>query len=251
MQVDLVSPAYSEEGNLRRMVDKVMEVAADHEEWDYRLIFIVNDNDLDNTPQIADELAEEHDEIETVHRSSNPGIGNALRDGLKKVKGDVFIPITSDLADDPADIPKMLEKIEEGYDVVYGSRFLEESSIEGYPDIKMYYNRFFNNVTRLMFGIRSKDISNGFTAYRTEFLGEVGVENLESQSFDFTVELPLRARVRGFEETEVPVTWRCRDVGESKFDPKKEGPLYGKRLLHMFVLDKKHRAKKTLKRLTD
>ncbi|WP_275576253.1 glycosyltransferase [Halogeometricum borinquense] len=81
-----------------------------------------------------------------------------------------------DLSDDPADVPKLIEAIESGYDVAYGSRFVDHGSVDGYPPLKLFYNRSFNNLIRLLFGIRARDITNAFTAYRREIIVEIDVE---------------------------------------------------------------------------
>jgi uncharacterized protein (TIRG00374 family) len=150
--------------------------------------------------------------------------------------GDALIPFMGDLSDDPADIPKLVGALEEGYDVAYGSRFTSGGQVDGYPPLKLFYNRSFNNLIRLAFGIRARDVTNAFTAYRREVIEEIGVENLESESFDLTAELPLRAHIHGFSSTEVPVSWRSRDAGVSKLNATRKGPLYLKRLAQMFVL---------------
>lgn len=236
MQVSVVVPAHNEEGNLRRLVERVLTTLEDAKfEHELELV-LVDDNSTDSTGRICDELAGEFTAVTVVHRSGDGGFGNAIKSGLSAASGDVLIPFMGDLSDDPADIPKLVAAIEGGYDVAYGSRFTDGGQVEGYPKLKLFYNRAFNNLIRLLFGIRAKDITNAFTAYRREVIEEIGVENLDSESFDLTAELPLRAHVRGFKSTEVPVSWRSRDAGVSKLNATQKGPLYVKRLLHMFFV---------------
>jgi len=138
-----------------------------------------------------------------------------------------------DLSDDPEDIPKLVRKIEEGYDVVYGSRFIKGGFTEGYPRLKLIANRLFNNVVRLLFGIKHKDITNAFKAYRKEVLEEIG--NLEAEGFDLTIEIPLKAHILGFRSTEVPVNWYGRRKGEAKLKLSRNALVYGKRLLKLSI----------------
>lgn len=235
MDVSVVVPAHNEEGTLHRLVDRVRGDLADAN-FDHDLeLVLVDDNSTDETSAICDELAAANDDITVLHRTSDPGFGNAIKAGLAAASGDVLIPFMGDLSDDPTDIPKLVAAIEEGYDVAYGSRFTPGGSVDGYPPLKLFYNRAFNNLIRLLFGIRAKDITNAFTAYRREVIEEIGIENLDSESFDLTAELPLHAHIRGFRSTEVPVSWRSREAGVSKLNATKKGPQYVKRLAHMFV----------------
>jgi hypothetical protein len=237
MVVELIIPAYNEEGNLRSTVERIAETLDDPSlGWDYAVKLVVSDGSTDDTPAIADELAARYGPVSTLHRTTNPGFGNAIKDGLAASRADVMIPFMADLSDDPADVIGMVEAIQAGYDVVYGSRFVEGGSVEGYPPIKLLYNRAFNNVVRLAFGIRAKDVTNAFTAYRREVIEEIDPTTLRAESFDITAELPLQAHILGFSSTEVPVSWRGREVGVSKLDATRKGPTYARRLAEMFVV---------------
>ena len=252
MNISIVIPAHNEEGNLEALLHKLIPVLEQYKETfmthgdthehennkvfsyqtdDYEII-LVNDNSTDNTPSIIDNFANNNSHIKTVHRTDTPGFGNAVKTGFKHATGDIIIPVMGDLSDDPGDIPKLIEKIEEGYDVVYGSRFIDGGSIDGYPTAKMFANRAFNNVVRLLFGIRHKDVTNAFKAYRREVLDKIG--NIEASGFDLTVEIPMKAHILGFKSAEVPVAWHGREKGEANLKLSENGFVYGKRLLKMF-----------------
>lgn len=234
MKISCVVPAHNEEGNLEKLVEKLISVLESHNiTKDYEII-LVNDNSADNTPFIIDALANENPRIKPIHRASIPGFGNAIKEGFKHAKGDIIIPVMGDLSDDPKDIPKLVKKIEEGYDIAYGSRFIKDGSIEDYPTAKMFANRIFNNAVRFLFGISRKDVTNAFKAYKREVLDEIGIENMEAEGFDLTVELPLKAHILGFKSAEVPVTWHGREKGEAKLKLSENGFVYGKRLLKLF-----------------
>lgn len=236
MEVSLVVPAHNEEGNLRRLVERITTVLSPPNFEHLLEIVLVDDNSTDSTPRLVDELAAEFPCVTAVHRYENGGFGNAIKAGLKAASGEVLIPFMGDLSDDPADVPKMIAAIEDGYDVAYGSRFTDGGSVDGYSPLKLLYNRSFNNLIRLSFGIRARDVTNAFTAYRHEVIEEIDVDSLDSESFDLTAELPLRAHILGFRSTEVPVSWRSRDEGVSKLNATRKGPLYLKRLTQMFVV---------------
>lgn len=235
MLVSVVVPLHDEEGNAERVVERLLDLA-ETGSLDHQLeIVLVDDNSTDRTPTICDELADRHDGVRVVHRTDSPGFGNAVKAGLAVASGDVLVPFMGDLSDDPEDVPRLVAAIESGYHVAFGSRFVEGGSISGYPPLKLLYNRSYNNLIRLLFGIRAKDVTNAFTAYRREVIEEIGIDSLASESFDLTAELPLRAHIRGFKSTEVPVSWRSRDAGVSKLDATQKGPVYLRRLLGLFV----------------
>jgi uncharacterized protein (TIRG00374 family) len=236
MKVSIVIPAHNEEGNLEALILELVPVLEGQEETrDYEIV-IVNDNSSDATPAIIEKFASDNSRIKSVHRHSNPGFGNAVREGFRNATGDIVIPVMGDLSDDPQDITKLVRKIEEGYDVAYGSRFIEGGGTDGYPQVKMIANRTFNNCVRLLFGIKHKDITNAFKAYRKEVLESIGIDNLEANGFDLTVEIPLKAHIMGFTSAEVPVTWHGRKRGEAKLKLSENATKYGKRLLNLFFI---------------
>lgn len=233
MDVSLVVPAHDEAANLERLVERV-RTALEGVEFTTEIV-LVDDNSADDTPAVCDHLAERYPNVVVVHRSERPGFGNAMKAGLTAASGNVLIPFMGDLSDDPADIPKLVAAIEDGYDVAYGSRFVAGGHIEGYPPMKRLYNRAYNNLIRLLFGLGAADVTNAFKAYRREVVEEIGVDELDSESFDLTAELPLRAHILGFSSTEVPVSWTSREAGVSKLDATRKGPAYLRRLLALFV----------------
>lgn len=236
MHVELVVPTYNEAGNLRRTVERtVSTLRSERDGWTFGVLLVVSDGSTDGTQSIAAELDETYPEVSRLVRTDDYGFGNAIKDGLAHADGDVLIPFMADLSDDPADVPQMVAKIRDGYDVVYGSRFVEGGSVDGYPPLKLLYNRGFNNAIRLLFGLRERDVTNAFTAYRATVVDEIGVDSLRSESFDLTAELPLRATVEGFRTTEVPVSWQSREAGVSNLDATRKGPVYVRRVLEQFV----------------
>jgi uncharacterized protein (TIRG00374 family) len=235
-KISIVVPAHNEEENLPNLLDELLPVLDRHEETrDYELV-IVNDNSTDRTPEIIEKLASLNPRIKPVHSHSTPGFGNAIKEGFRNATGDIIIPVMGDLSDDPKDIVKLVRKIEEGYDIAYGSRFVEGGGTDGYPPVKMIANRTFNNSVRLLFGIKHKDITNAFKAYRKEVLDSIGIDKLEANGFDLTVEIPLKAHIMGFRSAEVPVTWYGRKRGVAKLKLSENGTKYGKRLMKLFII---------------
>jgi uncharacterized protein (TIRG00374 family) len=234
-KVSIVVPAHDEEENIFPLLDELLPVLEQYPETqDFELVF-VNDNSTDRTPEIIDRLAVKDPRIKAVHKSGSPGFGNAVKEGFRNASGDIIIPFMGDLSNDSHDIPKLVKKIDEGYDIAYGSRFVKGGEKEGYPMTKLVANRVFNTMVRLLFGIRHKDVTNAFKAYRKEVLDGIGIDNLEAKDFDITVEIPLKAHIMGFRSIEVPVKWHGRR-GSEKLKLSENGTKYGKRLLNLFFI---------------
>ncbi|WP_224447186.1 glycosyltransferase family 2 protein [Haloprofundus salilacus] len=235
MDVSIITPAYSEEENVRKLVSEiVVAFEEDDATREFEIVLVVNDEDPSDTPAIADALADELPAVTPVHRQGNGGFGNAIKTGLAAAEGDILVPIMSDFSDDPRHALRLVEAVESGNDIAYGSRFAPGGSVEGYPPLKLVLNRLTNNTAKVAFGIDSEDVTNIFTAYRAEVIDDVGVENLESESFDITIELPIRAHMNARTYTEVPVSFRGRDEGESSFRILREGPLFAERFARLF-----------------
>ena len=235
-KLSVVVPAHNEEENLPYLFEKLIPALEQYPETSNFELVVVNDNSKDRTGEVIENYSKIDSRIKPVHRTSAPGFGNAIRTGFENASGDIIIPVMADLSDDPHDIPKLVRKINEGYDIAYGSRFCKGGATEGYPKTKMLANRAFNNSVRLTFGIRHKDVTNAFKAYRREVLDAIGIKNIEANGFDLTVEIPLKAHILGFKSAEVPVTWHGRERGEAKLKLSQNGHRYGSRLLKMFFV---------------
>lgn len=235
-RVSVVVPAHNEEENLPLVLESLVPALAGAPATaDYEIV-VVNDNSRDRTGAIAESFAQANPRIRVVHRTETPGFGNAVKAGLKAARGEAIAPFMGDLSDDPHDLPRMRAKLDEGYDLVYGSRFIPGGGTLGYPRGKRVANRAFNNAVRLLFGVKYHDVSNAFKMYRREVLDAINLDTVESQHFDLTIELPLKAHILGFRAVELPVQWSGRDKGEAKFRLGRMGHRYGRRLLKLFFL---------------
>jgi dolichol-phosphate mannosyltransferase len=143
------------------------------------------------------------------------GFGLAIRKGLEVISGDYVVIFMGDGSDDIGDVVKYYQKLSEGYDCVFGSRFIQGSKVYGYPSVKLLLNRLGNKFIQFLFLINYNDVSNAFKGYRTEVIR--AVEPLVSQYFNITVEIPLKAIVRGFSFAVVPINWNGRGSGVSKY----------------------------------
>jgi len=187
-------------------------------------ILIVNDNSSDSTAELCQELAQKFEAVRYLNNSPPNGFGFAVRLGLRDFQGDAVAIVMADGSDDPEDLVAAYFKLEEGFDCVFGSRFVQGSKVVDYPIHKFVLNRLANWFIKMMFGIRYNDVTNAFKLYRREVIE--GVQPILSHHFNLTVELPLKAITRGFSYTVIPIRWYNRTVGLSKLKIKEMGSRY-------------------------
>lgn len=231
MFVSVVIPTHNEEDNIGQVVGGIRGVL-ERENIGYEII-IVEDNSSDATPAIINSLAQSYPSVKVVRRLPPRGFGRAVRDGLMNVRGDVAAIMMGDFSDDPEDLVRCLRKIEEGYDCVFGSRFIKGSKVKDYPPLKLFVNRMANIFIKLLFSVRANDITNAFKVYRMDVIR--AIQPIQAAYFNITVELPLKAVVRGFSFVQIPISWYGRKSGVSKLGIKEMGRKYLFTVLYIWL----------------
>lgn len=231
MKLSLVIPAHNEEGNLRKTIQPLCRLLA--AENIPAEVLVVNDHSSDGTEQILDELSLEFPEVRWISNLKPAGFGHAVRTGLEQFTGDAVCVVMADASDDPQDVVKYYRKLEEGYECVFGSRFTRQSRVENYPVHKLFLNRLANRFIKFLFGLPFNDVTNAFKCYRREVIA--GVQPILSSHFNLTVELPLKAIVRGYSYAVVPTNWYGRAVGISKLKIKEMSGRYLFIVLYVFL----------------
>ncbi|MBT3603711.1 MAG: glycosyltransferase family 2 protein [Candidatus Latescibacteria bacterium] len=196
-------------------------------------IIVVNDNSTDNTFSVLKAIAQTNTHIQIVNRIPPNGFGLTIREGLDHITGDIVTIVMGDGSDDPQDVVASYHAIQQGYDCVFGSRFLKGSQVTDYPLHKLLLNRLANLFIRILFGLRHNDITNAFKTYRTHVIA--GCQPLLAHHFNMTVELPLKAIVRGYTYTTLPIHWRNRQTGISKLKIREMGSRYLFIILYIFL----------------
>lgn len=231
MKLSVVVPAHNEEENIVQTISDIVD-ELNKEKIDYEII-AVDDNSTDSTAKVVSDLFIKNPNIRLIRRNPPNGFGRAIREGLMHVQGDAVATVMGDLSDDPKDIVRCFRKIEEGYDCVFGSRFMKGSKVKDYPIIKLLINRLANNFIRTLFFIRPNDITNAFKLYRTEVIK--AIQPLQALYFNITVEIPLKAIVRGFSYVQIPINWYGRQSGVSKLGIRQMGRKYLFTVLYIWL----------------
>jgi dolichol-phosphate mannosyltransferase len=220
--LSVVIPAHNEQGTIARTVAGITAVL-DREQIEHDLI-IVDDASSDGTAAEVARLAEEDARVRYVLSPYPNGFGFAVRAGLDAFTGDAVAIVMADASDDPEDLAAYHRVLVAGYDCAFGSRFMAGGRVVDYPRLKLLINRIVNLGIRLLFAHGYNDTTNAFKAYRREVVE--AAQPLLSNHFNLTVELPLKAVVRGFSYAIVPISWHNRKSGESKLKLQEMGSRY-------------------------
>ncbi len=222
LKLSVVIPAYNEAQNIRATLTELQRTLRE-QEIPYEII-VVNDCSSDETPDVIRGFMEEDPCIRTVDRTPPGGFGRALRTGLEEVAGDVVAIYMADQSDDPQDLLACYRKIEEGYDCVFGSRFMRGSAVTNYPPLKLVVNRIVNRCIQWMFWCEFNDLTNAFKVYRTEVVRECGP--YRASHFNITIEMSLSALVRRYNIVQIPIAWHGRTWGSSNLRMHEMGRRY-------------------------
>lgn len=231
MRLSVVIPARNEEahvpGTIQQLAAVLSREGIDHE------VIVVDDHSTDRTGECVRKLHHRDSRIRLVANENPPGFGYAVRAGLAAYTGDAVAIVMADGSDDPEDLVGYYRKLVEGYDCVFGSRFIRGSRLVGYPLHKWCINRLANTFIRLLLGIGHNDITNAFKCYSRAAIE--GAQPLFARHFNLTVELPLKAIVRGYSYATLPIRWYQRTHGVSKLRIKEMGSRYLFIVLYIFL----------------
>lgn len=204
--LSLVIPVYNEESSLEKLYSELIEVAS-AQGYSMEVVF-VDDGSTDGSWEVIRQLADQDTRVRGIRFRRNFGKAAALDAGFATAKGEYLITLDADLQDDPHEIPKLLAKLQEGFDLVSGWKKHRQD-----PWTKVLGSRIFNRVVRWLTGVRLHDHNCGMKCYRREVLGELRLYGEMHRL------VPVLAAARGFRVAEVPIHHRPRQFGRSKYGP--------------------------------
>ena len=231
MKLSVVIPAHNEEGTVIETLAQIVSTL-DAEKIEHEVI-VVDDSSTDSTAALVEGFAAEHPQVRCLPSPYENGFGFAVRAGLEAFEGDAVAIVMADGSDSPGDLISYQRLLEEGYECAFGSRFVHGSAVIDYPRSKLIMNRIVNFCIRLLFRHGYNDTTNAFKAYRREVIETV--QPLVSNHFNLTVELPLKAVVRGHSFAVIPISWRNRASGRSKLVMQEMGSRYLFIVLYVFL----------------
>ena len=223
MKLSVVIPAYNEEESIPATLEAIVGAlecrGVDHE------VFVVNDNSRDGTEEVLEALFLRMPTLRYATNTGPNGFGYAVRYGLERFSGDCVAVMMADLSDSPDDLIRFYDAlVEGGYDCVFGSRFIRGGTVVDYPLPKRVINRIANLIIRLSMNIDYNDTTNAFKMYRRSTIE--GLKPFLSPHFNLTIELPLKAIIRGYSYVVLPNAWHNRKYGVSKLAIREMGTRY-------------------------
>jgi len=220
--LSVVIPARDEEGRIGATVEHLyVELrlhGIEHE------IVVVDDGSTDSTWKILEEAKCRIPTLRAMQNGGAHGFGRAIIFGLDQARGDAVVIMMADESDDCRDVVRYWEILNQGWDAVFGSRFIRGGGVIDYPPHKLFINRLANLFLRVMFHVPLNDFTNAFKAYRAKVID--GCRPFLSPHFNLTIEIPLKTIVRGYSWTVMPITWRNRRSGISKLKIREMGSRY-------------------------
>jgi dolichol-phosphate mannosyltransferase len=222
MKLSVVMPAQNEEGSVGHTVEGVV-AALERESIDYEVV-VVDDDSEDSTGDVVRAIGAENPRVRCHRSHYERGFGMAIRAGLDVFEGDAVAIVMADASDDPEDLVRYQRLLEGGADCAFGSRFVPGAQVHDYPGLKLRINRLANWFIRILFRHRYNDTTNAFKAYRREVIETI--QPLLSKHFNLTVEMPLKAIVRGHSYEVIPTNWTNRTSGVPKLAMKEMGSRY-------------------------
>lgn len=187
-------------------------------------IVVVDDGSTDTTWKVLEEIHARIPECKPIQNPGEHGFGRAITFGFNHASGDAVVVMMADESDDCRDVVRYWQILDQGWDAVFGSRFVRGGGVIDYPRHKLLLNRVANLFLRVLFRVKLNDFTNAFKAYRRTVIE--GCRPFLAPHFNLTVELPLKTIVRGYSWTVMPITWRNRRFGESKLKVKEMGSRY-------------------------
>ena len=209
----IVTPTYNEKDNLPRFVDAVRSA------WPEADLMVVDDNSPDGTGAIADAIAAKDDHVKVMHRPGKLGLGTAYTQAFKRglTEGyDRFFEMDADLSHDVRYLPDFIAALDDGADVVIGSRNIPGGGVEGWGIGRHFISKGGSLYSRTILGLPVKDLTSGYKAFTRRALEAIDIDSVHSNGYSFQIEMTYRALRKGMRVKEVPIIFVDRTAGRSK-----------------------------------
>jgi dolichol-phosphate mannosyltransferase len=213
MRTMVVVPTYEEAGNITELLQRIRAAAPDVD------VLVVDDNSPDGTAKLAQALNDELGHIDVLVRKEKAGLGTAYRAGfaIGIERGyEVILQMDADLSHDPASIPSLVGALDDDVGLVIGSRYVPGGHIPHWPWYRRFLSKYGNAYTRLALGLKARDLTSGFRAWRASTLERIEYKTTNATGYLFQMELAYRVARHGESIAEVPITFTDRVRGTSK-----------------------------------
>lgn len=217
-KVLVIIPTYNEAENITRIIPEILKWSNEEYKID---ILVVDDNSPDGTARMVEAMADER--VKLIVRETKSGLGTAYVRGFKYAIENgynIVFEMDADFSHDPAYIPEMLKTLEEGNDLVVGSRYVNGVSVVNWPISRLLLSYFANIYTRIITRLKVRDTTAGFMCYRVEKLALIDLDRIKSNGYSFQIEMKFKFHKRRFKIKEIPILFIDRRAGSSKMSKK-------------------------------
>jgi dolichol-phosphate mannosyltransferase len=218
ISVCIVIGTYNERDNIKPLLDEIFKAKPDLD------ILFVDDNSPDGTGQLIEEIAAADKRVRVIHRPGKMGLGSAYRTAFRQLlettKPEYIFELDADFSHDPAQIPQFIAKIESGYDLVIGARYIPGGSTPTWNAYRKAISWSANIYARILLGWHIHDYTTGYRVYRAKKLASIDLDAVKSEGYSFQIEMAFTFAECGFKVGEVPIRFIDRTVGKSKFSRK-------------------------------
>ena len=221
-KLSVIIPSRNEAENLPKCISEICEELIKHSIK--HEILVIDDGSTDNTTKIINDITNDFESVIYIKNKNDNGFGRAVRLGLEKFSGDAVAIMMADRSDSPQDLITYWKAINNGTECVFGSRFIKGGQTFNYPLLKLIANRVVNTMIKYAFNIKCNDVTNAFKMYKREVIE--GCKPFISPHFNLTVEIPLKAVIRGYSWEVVPISWKNRTKGVAKLKLREMGSRY-------------------------
>ncbi|HAU40065.1 MAG: group 2 family glycosyltransferase, dolichol-phosphate mannosyltransferase [Candidatus Peregrinibacteria bacterium GW2011_GWF2_43_17] len=208
----IVIPTYNEKDNIKKLIEAIFAISSDMK------IIIVDDNSPDGTGEIVDALKKKYKNLQIIHRTKKNGRGGACIEGFKSALAEGFeyiFEMDADFSHDPVDIPRLLNKVRDGYDMVIGSRYVKGSKIVNWGIKRTIFSKFANIYARAILWIPIHDYTNGYRCYTKKAMEAMDFDKIEAAGYIVLSEMSYQLHKKGLKIGEIPITFVNRRRGIS------------------------------------
>lgn len=217
-RVLVIIPTYNESENILKIIPEVLQCTTDNDKFQ---VLVVDDNSPDGTAKIVEDFA--NPDVFLIKRSGKMGLGTAYVEGfIYAIKNnyDFVFEMDADFSHDPKYLNNFIRQLDNGFDLVVGSRYINGISVVNWPISRLLLSYYANIYTRIVTGLKVFDTTAGFMCYRVSALKQMNFEKIKSNGYSFQIEMKFKMYKKGFKITEIPILFIERRAGTSKMSKK-------------------------------
>ena len=209
----VIIPTYNEEENIEKIIDSISSLDVDFD------ILVIDDNSPDGTGEIVEKLKQRYKNLNLLRRQAKLGLGTAYITGFKWAieRGyDIIYEMDADFSHNPEDLMRLYSTCMNGIDLAIGSRYISGVNVVNWPLGRVLMSYMASIYVRMVTGLKVKDTTAGFKAYKREVLETINLDNIRSRGYAFQIEMKFTTWKFGFSIKEIPIIFTERQEGASK-----------------------------------